>query len=554
MAQSPQTTATIYSLKSCDPTYKNVMYFPDGISVSNRLASMSVKTPLSYTNLQYIRDDGYVELPVIYDTAHDYNYIMYNNGEGEGSIFAFITNVEFLNFECTRFYIKKDVWLNYYKTANKTALIERTHSNTIPYISDINVTADKVLTPIFIDNKSTYYFSIVVVFNDVTSLDDTLCPARTMNFIYKVENNTITPYGKTNKFSALKHLTGSSKVGAWYIYYVPTEMLTLFTAVEWQSDITVGGDIKLMFTGYSIKRKIPVRDYVSNVTAFQRTYSKERIAVFTNDMFDRYPYSKVTISCSSGEYEVPTEYFKDGFTVNTFPIEGVNGMTFRHDIFAKGCTLTVFERAAQMPFVTNSFTEFMEYNSSYGARQMTTAITQLASSMAGVYLTGTATAKSFSTGSMSYEQQRNILGNKMVSGGAGILGTVSDTIYTLEDYKNRPDKIDPSGDSEKCMTYALPNMFVIRATTINNDLKNYCKSVWNSTGFRFKSIKDMIFNVGKYYTYIKVESYSSNIRNKRDAQEFESILMNGTTIWNMTNANDYKEYGNYVSYEENIIS
>ena len=107
MAQSPQTTATIYSLKSCDPTYKNVMYFPDGISVSNRLASMSVKTPLSYTNLQYIRDDGYVELPVIYDTAHDYNYIIYNNGEGEGSIFAFITNVEFLNFECTRFYIKK---------------------------------------------------------------------------------------------------------------------------------------------------------------------------------------------------------------------------------------------------------------------------------------------------------------------------------------------------------------------------------------------------------------------------------------------------------------
>ena len=62
------------------------------------------------------------------------------------------------------------------------------------------------------------------------------------------------------------------------------------------------------------------------------------------------------------------------------------------------------------------------------------------------------------------------------------------------------------------------------------------------------------YNVGKYYTYVKALQYKSNIRNSGDAQVFESILMNGTTIWNMTNASDYKEYGNYVSYEENITS
>ena len=552
MAQSPQTTATIYSLKSCDPTYKNVMYFPDGISVSNRLASMSVKTPLSYTNLQYIRDDGYVELPVIYDTAHDYNYIMYNNGEGEGSIFAFITNVEFLNFECTRFYIKKDVWMNYYKTANRICLVERTHSKTVPYISDISITPSKRSTYYYLDNNTAYKFAIMFVFNESTNLDTSLCMARTITFIYDVTSSgNIQGWGKTTDFKDLKLLTGKANVCAIYLYYVPTEMTKMYEETEFTVKINVSPVIDLPLKGYRLKRPTPLVRPYSTLDYFGRSFTN----TYGVDVpFNRYPYTQRILTCSSGEYELDTQYYNGNINITTYPFEGVNGVTFRHDIYGNGVLTTIFETSAKMPLVTDSFSEFIEYNSNYTARQTLSALTQLATTAGGVYLTGTATANSFSKGTMSYEQQRNILGNKMMSGGAGILGTLSDTIFTLDDAKKRPDKVDVIGDAEKNMTFMLPNMFAIQNITLNDDDINYCKSIWNTTGYRFKKIMTLNYNVGKYYTYVKALQYKSNIRNSGDAQEFESILMNGTTIWNMTNASDYKEYGNYVSYEENIIS
>ena len=80
-----------------------------------------------YTNLTYIRKDGYIVVPDNVDDIYKYNYLYYKNADYESKwYYAFIIKAEWLSENSSRVYIKTDVFQTYQFNYNwKPSFVER---------------------------------------------------------------------------------------------------------------------------------------------------------------------------------------------------------------------------------------------------------------------------------------------------------------------------------------------------------------------------------------------------------------------------------------------
>lgn len=88
-------------------------------------------TSLSVDNCTYARENGTLRIPVSYDTAIRYNYVMYQNESYSNKWFyAFITNYTYMNNDTTAIEIKTDVYQTWqFNFTWKQCFIEREHVN-----------------------------------------------------------------------------------------------------------------------------------------------------------------------------------------------------------------------------------------------------------------------------------------------------------------------------------------------------------------------------------------------------------------------------------------
>lgn len=553
MAESPQTIATIFALKSCDPSYKNVMYFPNNVSIKDRLSKISVAPAKSYIELQYIRENSYVELPIIYDRAHDYNYIVYNNGEGEGDVYAFITAVEFLNFENTRFYIKKDVWTNYYRTANKIALIDRIHSTAISTIPDI-IIQPQMQNGMILCEPSSYYFGLQIVYDELENFLENYKTAETMHLIFKYTGttNTVEPYGDET-VDLIQNLFKLAIVHSVSLYYIPDNMLPKYTFKQFK--LPKEGNQGLNIKAYKLYRNAPV----DTASTFTRTITLSAPYSQSKKLLNRYPYATRTIFTAGGTVDVNPLKFTGAINVKTSYFDGVDGMHFRHELSpasspAERCIL--YEDSVSIPLVKDSYQEYILSNISGALKGIVGGIIGLSIGGIGASI-GLNYAKDLYTApgsKMSMEAYQSYAYNAVSPHIRQAANTLTSLPMSMIEGAFLPNKVPSISGGEQSMLYMLPGMFAYYDTKLYSEQEDYCMDTWNTTGQKFLKVITMNYSVGKYYTYIKTQAYDSNIYNAEDATEFESILMNGTTIWNMTSETDYKLYGHYVSYEENILS
>lgn len=89
----------------------------------------------------YQRKDGTVRIPLPYDQALNYNYVMYKNAAySDKWFYAFITGSEYLNDETTLLTVKTDTWQTWqFDLSFKRSFVEREHvsndaigANTVP--------------------------------------------------------------------------------------------------------------------------------------------------------------------------------------------------------------------------------------------------------------------------------------------------------------------------------------------------------------------------------------------------------------------------------------
>ena len=137
-------------------------------------------------NFSYQRKDNYIRVPQHIDSIINYNYVMYrNNNYTNRWFFAYITNMEYVNDQCTNVYIKTDVYQTWAQDLSwGQCFIEREH------VSDDTVGAhtleEELPTGEYIVNSFDEYgitnpsqFAVVV---QVTDLPSDMTAAGTSRF------------------------------------------------------------------------------------------------------------------------------------------------------------------------------------------------------------------------------------------------------------------------------------------------------------------------------------------------------------------------------------
>lgn len=102
------------------------------LTFSNRTAQQayfSTLPKIALDNFSYQRKDNVIRVPQHIDSIIGYNYVMYcNNNYTNRWFYAFITNMEYVNDNCTHVYIKTDVYQTWGMDLTwKQCFIEREH-------------------------------------------------------------------------------------------------------------------------------------------------------------------------------------------------------------------------------------------------------------------------------------------------------------------------------------------------------------------------------------------------------------------------------------------
>jgi hypothetical protein len=86
---------------------------------------------IALDNFSYQRKDNIIRVPEHIDSIIGYNYVMYrNNNYTNRWFYAFITNMEYVNDNCTHVFIKTDVYQTWaLDITNKACYVEREHVN-----------------------------------------------------------------------------------------------------------------------------------------------------------------------------------------------------------------------------------------------------------------------------------------------------------------------------------------------------------------------------------------------------------------------------------------
>ena len=127
MAVTPDTEIRLIK-SNLDLDENNQINFSNATAQYNYFNSL---THTSITGASYQRKDNYIRYPAHIDSIIEYNYCMYKNTHYNNKWFyAYITRMEYENDNCTRVYIKTDVWQTWqFDLTFKRSFVEREHVN-----------------------------------------------------------------------------------------------------------------------------------------------------------------------------------------------------------------------------------------------------------------------------------------------------------------------------------------------------------------------------------------------------------------------------------------
>lgn len=108
--------------------YNNQLYFSSKTKQYNYFSSKIIK---SFSDFTYIRQDGVIAVPACKEDLYNCNYVMYQNTNfGNKWFYAFITELEYKNPNCTYIHIETDAWQTWcFDVKIYDSFIVREHTN-----------------------------------------------------------------------------------------------------------------------------------------------------------------------------------------------------------------------------------------------------------------------------------------------------------------------------------------------------------------------------------------------------------------------------------------
>lgn len=124
---TPATTVNLVKTK-LENDYKNQLTFANKQAQTSYFEGL---TSVSFSDYTYVKKDSKIRVEANIDDIINYNYLYYeNNFPTDKRYYCFITNMEYVNENCTDVYIETDVFQTYqFDITFGTCYVEREHTN-----------------------------------------------------------------------------------------------------------------------------------------------------------------------------------------------------------------------------------------------------------------------------------------------------------------------------------------------------------------------------------------------------------------------------------------
>lgn len=567
MNTSPSTTITLYSCPDVDITYANVMDFS---SSTYRTQYYNNLPHVTYNNCQYVRRGISVDLPIFFDDAEQYNYMIYDNNEGLGKEYAFITDKEYVNPTMTRFYVKYDVWNSNYSAIkdnvyNSKQLVECTHrkNNELHNCRGIiqnSISASELYDRkiySYRDNNFVSYYLLSFTCDDthvnVSGLENKpsfidCVPYKNFLTIIDGDGNVISPLNHSiaQTREELQDFIRSQYVFNVNIISMDEDIYTYIhnnTPNIFHPSTASIEDVTQPLLIFYIKAPATSLSHDLEYGFF----TPEKNQYITLPAYDDYklydaPYMLYKIGFADKMYELNSKYIKkdnngfyyryyksvsfdsDNICINLFIVDNT---TTKNDVFKIS-----FSSSTLIPKFADTFETFIQNNQ---AGMITSGLTNvIGSTISGGIIGGPV---------------------GIVAGlGTSLIGSMLNYAGKVIDASNMPITYNGSNNMASYLSYGGIGYVIFEIYKMTEAQENNILSGYYRYGYPINSISNIDLHSRRKYNYVKLKDYKCNFVKCIDEKiEFENIMNNGVTIWHHYTGNINEiHYGAYTNNTENF--
>ena len=493
--------------------YKNQLTFADA---SAQLTYFNGTIQHTFDDYTYIKKDNVVQVGKNIDEIIDCNYLFYKNkGFTNKYYFCFISNMEYVNENCTRITFETDCFQTWYFDIiyNKT-FVEREHvdddtvgKHTVP---------ENLETGEYICNTSDSF-----VFNDLCFLLQT-SETTGGTQLYATNVNGIWQMGGFYKFTNITDLV--NVISAYTkpdviknVYIVPSYLVSVESGqLRWHGSSTP------VFTSKTITKQTTIDTYTP-----------------TNKKLLCYPYNYLLETNNNG---ASTIFKWEGFASNP--------------VFSIGGCATVGASIVSRP---TSYAEGDETNiliagkfptCSWSEDAYTNWLTMNSVNIAGVELNAEQASYVSNIGKMAVGAGLALSGN--VLGGAFIgqgIGDIFNTMQEAYQHKLIPDTYKGNINGGDFQTASGTNGFYFYKMSIKKEYAKIIDNYFNILGYKVNSVKVPNITGRTNWNYVKTVdcNVDGNIPQK-DLNIIKAMFNNGVTLWhNPSTMLDYSNTNTIVS-------
>lgn len=512
------------------------------INFTNATAQYNYFNGLTHTTItgaSYQRKDNYIRYPDNIDNIIQYNYVMYKNTHYSSKWFyAYITKMEYENDNCTRVYIKTDVWQTWqFDLTFKKSFVEREHVNTSNDTIGAHTVPEGLETGEFIINSNpTYIAHYGRNGTDDPSTDCVVClavtnfatgngsPRRVMNGIYNgciyLITISTTMNGIADEVNTYinKYATEGKLNYIQSIFMVPRNMLSFPSGVTYYSSEVIGGFAYnyIRENGSSFRF---IDDVSISINSTINGYTPKNKKLFTRE------YNNILVSNQAGT-DVVMAY--EDFTSNTPKFTAVGSI-------CPGCSVKLVPLNYKL--LADSTTSKRCYDfgipgpkypvCSWSGDTFTNWLTQNGINLAlgvvgGV---GAMVAAPFTGGS-------SLVVAGAIAGGAM---TVGSSIAQVYQHSVAPETTSGNVSVGDVTFSDGKSLFTVYQMCIRQEYAKIIDDFFTMYGYKVNSLKVPNLTGRSNWNYVKM--INPNIEGyipQEDLQEIKRLFSNGITIWHTT--------------------
>ena len=515
------------------------------VTFSNVTAQTTYFSGLPYfeeDNCSYQRKDNVIRFPAHIDTILGYNYVMYQNENYTNKWFyAFITNMEYLNDNCTLISIETDVFQTWqFDIIYKKSFVEREHVNDDTVGK--NIVDENLQLGEYIVNKKQRWLeptesslsapNLCVVMGATSKYDGTLSEGVLINGIY----------AGLRYYSFNIDSTGIEALNTWLGEYASASKLNaiqcMFMLPKYLCSGADRGDHLEAGTNY------PDTKYINHTSA-SATINKN--IDFTQNTLDNYspvnnklkcyPYKYILCSNNSGT-DVIYRY-EDFYTKNQNNVKTIENPQFRIN--------SVMCPSGSIRLIPENY-KGIEINDSEGVNMGKFPICSWNTDIYTNWLTQNGVNIGLSIGGSIISGVAGGMTGNPIGVASGILG-VANTLGEIYKESKMPPQAHGNINNGDVISACGKNDFIFYAMSIKKEMAEIIDNYFSMYGYKVNTLK--IPNITGRTNWNYVKTINCNLLGdipQEDMQKLKSIFDKGITFWhNPTTFLDYSQSNTIVS-------